>query len=84
MPILELTDDQVLELVKQLPPDRQRAALVALASGAAKRREERTMYAESQLRHISSDRGLDWDKLSEDERAALVDDLIHEDRSCQP
>jgi hypothetical protein len=33
MPILELTDEQVVELVKQLPPERQRAALLALAEG---------------------------------------------------
>jgi hypothetical protein len=31
MPILELTDEQVVDLVKQLPPERQRAALQALA-----------------------------------------------------
>jgi hypothetical protein len=83
MPTLELTDEQVLKLVKQLPPERQRAVLMALANGAAKRREERATYAESQLRRISSERGLDWDKLSEYEREALVDDLIHEDRPCQ-
>lgn len=34
MPILELSDAQVVELVKQLPPERQRAALLALAAGA--------------------------------------------------
>ena len=38
MPSVELTDEQVVELVKQLPPERQRAALLALASGAAERR----------------------------------------------
>ena len=31
MPILELSDGQVVDLVKQLPPERQRAALLALA-----------------------------------------------------
>jgi len=31
MPILELTDEQVVDLVKQLRPERQRAALQALA-----------------------------------------------------
>jgi hypothetical protein len=30
MPILELTEEQVIELVRQLPPERQRAALLAL------------------------------------------------------
>ena len=35
MPTLELSDAQVVELVKQLSPERQREALVALAEGAA-------------------------------------------------
>ena len=83
MPMLELTDDQVLELVKQLPPERQRAALVALAAGAEQRAERRTL-AEAQLRRLCSERGLDWDKMTEDEREAFIDDLVHEDRRCGP
>ena len=54
MPILELSDAQVVELVKQLPPERQRAALMALAAGATQRREERMQDAEAQLRRVSA------------------------------
>jgi hypothetical protein len=82
MPMVELSDAQVMELVKQMPPERQRAALLALAAGAASRREERVQYAESQLRRLSAQRGRDWDKMSEDEREAFVDHLLHEDRPC--
>jgi hypothetical protein len=82
MPILELSDAQVMELVKQLPPERQRAALLALAAGAAQRREERMQNAERQLRRVSAERGLEWDKLSEDQRENFIDDLLHEDRPC--
>jgi hypothetical protein len=82
MPILELTDTQVVDLLKQLPPERQRAALVALAAGSARRRETRRQFAEDQLRRLSTERGLVWDSMSEDEREALVDDLVHEDRPC--
>ena len=82
MPILELSDAQVMELVKQLPPERQRAALLALAAGATQRREERMQYAESQLRRVSSERGLDWDCMSDDQRQNFIDDLLHEDRPC--
>ena len=82
MPILELSDAQVVELVKQLPPERQRAALLALAAGATQRREERMQYAESQLRRLSAERGLEWDKMSEDQREDFIDDLLHEDRPC--
>jgi hypothetical protein len=81
MPILELTDSQVLDLLKQLPADRQRAALLALAS-ATGTADERMQYAEEQLRRASAQRGLEWDKLSEHEREAFIDDLLHEDRPC--
>ncbi len=83
MPILELTDSQVVELVNQLPPERRRVALLALATGPTQRREERMQFAEKQLKRVSADRGLDWDKMSEDEREAFVDELLHEDRKCQ-
>ena len=82
MPTLELTDEQVVELVKQLPPERQRAALLALATGASQQREQRMKYAEGQLRRAGAERGLDWDQMSEDQREAFVDDLMHEDRPC--
>lgn len=83
MPMLELTDAQVLELVKQLPPDRQRAALLALAAGAEQRAERRAL-AETQLRRLCGERGRDWDKMTADEREEFIDDLMHEDRRCGP
>jgi hypothetical protein len=83
MPTLELTDEQVMELVKQLPPERKREALFALAEAARARREERLDYAEAQLRRLCAERGLDWDAMSEDEREAFIDDLVHEDRQCR-
>ena len=83
MPILELSDAQVVELVKQLPPERQRAALLALAAGAAQRREERMQHAEEQLRRVTGEHGLEWDKMTEDRRQDFIDDLLHEDRPCE-
>lgn len=82
MPTVELTDDQVVELVRQLPPERQRTALLALAAGASEGREQRMKYAEGQLRHACAERGLDWDAMSEDRREEFLDDLVHEDRPC--
>ena len=83
MPMLELTDQQVVDLVNQLPTKRKRTALVALASEAATRRDERMQLAESQLRRLCTERGRNWDQLSEDEREVFIDDLVHEDRPCR-
>jgi hypothetical protein len=82
MPILELTNDQVISLVRQLPPERQMEALLALAQGAQTRRIDRLQFAEQQLRRLSADRGRNWDTMSEDEREAFVGELVHEDRPC--
>jgi hypothetical protein len=81
MPSIELTDEQVVDLVKQLPAKRKFAALLALADSGAAQRDMRMQHAESQLRSLASARGVEWDAMSEDEREAFIDDLIHEDRS---
>ncbi len=83
MPMLELTDQQVVNLVNQLPPMRKRTALVALASDAANRRDERMQLVEAQLKRLCADQGLDWDKMPEAEREAFIDDLVHKDRRCE-
>jgi hypothetical protein len=79
MSVLELTDDQVLSLVRQLPSARKREALLALAEEAETRQEERMRFAEAQLRHQCAERGLDWDRMSEDQREEFVDRMLHED-----
>ena len=82
MPMLELTDQQVVDLVKQLPPQRKRTALLALAEETATRRDERMQLVESQLRRACAERGRDWDAMSADEREEFLDDFVHEDRPC--
>lgn len=78
MSVLELTDEQVLSLVRQLPAESKKAALLALAQEAGRRRDERMAYAEGQLRQRARERGFDWDKLTEDEREAFVNRLLDE------
>jgi hypothetical protein len=78
MPSVTLTDDQVVELVKQLPAQQKRAVLLVLAEAAQTRRAERMAHAEAQLRQRAAEHGLDWEALTEDEREAFIDDLLHE------
>lgn len=70
------TDQEMLSKDKQLIPcnttnqkDAERKALMD--------------YAEAQLRKLSASRGLNWDKMTDEERIDFVDDLIHEDREYQ-
>ena len=79
---VELTTDQIVGFVQQMPPEERRTLLLAIAEQAAANREARIDHAEAQLRQLCTDRGLDWDALPETERENFVDDLIHEDREC--
>ncbi|MCH8294560.1 hypothetical protein IH992_26040 [Candidatus Poribacteria bacterium] len=67
-----------------MPPQEKRAVLLAIAEEAETDREKRLDEAEMRLRQLCFSRGLDWDTMTEDEREAFVDDLIHEDRQCNP
>jgi hypothetical protein len=78
---LDLTDDQLIALLKQLPPERQRAVLGALKAESDRWWEARHRAGEQQMRRLAAERGQDWDTLTEMEREALVDDLIHEARA---
>ena len=76
--ILELSDEQVISLVRQLPAARKRTALLALAQDAQIRRDERIRFGGEQLRRTCAERGCDWERLSEDERESFVNGLLHE------
>jgi hypothetical protein len=82
MAVLELTKEQIFDLVRRMPAEQKREMLLLLAANAPAERAQRQQFAEEQLRRLCAARGLDWDALSADEREAFVDDLIHEDRTC--
>jgi len=83
MATIDLTPDQVVSLVKQLPSQTKRKALLALADESGKRQQARTAYAEGELRRLAAAQSLDWDKLSDEQREAFVDDLLHEGKACR-
>jgi hypothetical protein len=79
MSVLELTDEQVLSLMRQLPATRKRSALLALAQDSRVRRDERMRFGEAQLRRLCAERKLDWDSMSEVQREEFVNQLLHEE-----
>ena len=78
MSVLELNDEHVISIVRQLPAGNKCTALLALAHDPKSHREERLQLGAAQLRRMCATRGLDWDRMSEDERETLVDDLLNE------
>lgn len=82
MPTVELSEQQVLDLVKQLPPDRKLQALLALAKERTSGVPARMVRSEGELRRLATERNKDWGRMSDAERETFIDDLVHEDRKC--
>ena len=78
MVTLKLTDEQVIELVKQLPPEGKQAVVNALRMEGELWWEFILAQGEDQLRLLCAERGLDWDTLSEEKREDFIDQLLHE------
>lgn len=78
MATLSLTDEQVVQLVKQLPPQVKQRVLLALTADHDQWWQTMLREGETDLCRLAAARGLDWDLLSEVQRDAFVDDLVHE------
>lgn len=78
MAVLKINNEQILELVLQLP-DQQRAWLFTqLAARQWPAWAELSKHGEQQARRLAAERGLDWGRLSDTEREQLVDTILHE------
>lgn len=78
MATLNLSDQQVVELVKQLPPDTKQMVLDALMAERELWWDITVTKNEESLRKLASQRGLDWDNMPEEKREEFVDEILHE------
>lgn len=78
MATVTLTDEQVVQLVKQLPPQSKRRVLTDLNSERDEWWQASAAKGEKDMRRMASARGLNWDTMTEAQREALVDDILHE------
>ncbi len=79
MPTSQLTNEQAVQIIKQLSPQGKRAILVALAEEHEKQREALLEYGDQRIRNICAQRGIDWTSLTDEEREQFIDKLLHED-----
>ena len=78
MATLSLTDEQVVQLVKQLPLQSKRRVLADLTSERDPWWQSAALDGEKDMRRLAAARGLDWDTMTEAQRETFVDDLLHE------
>jgi hypothetical protein len=83
MATLKLTDDQVLDLVKQLPEEKQSAVFEYLLTRQWPTWVELSKEAQEGARKAAAERGKNWDSMSEEQREEFINDVVHEDRACR-
>jgi hypothetical protein len=80
MPNIDLTNEQVVDLVKQLPSDQQEQLLNYLLLRRWGSWTNVSQANEEGVRAAARLRGRNWDTMSEQERELFIDDVVHEDR----
>jgi len=83
MATLSLSDDQVVELVKQIPYAKQKILFQFLLEQQHQYWQQLSLEGQAGVRIAAINRGKDWDRMSEEEREDFIDNLVHEDRQCQ-
>lgn len=77
MPQIEVNEEQVLRALDELSPTARRTALVKLIRGydALERLVERNR---DRIEAVCRERGVEFARLTEEERERLIDDLLHQ------
>ncbi len=79
---IRIKDSPLLEIALLLcPPQRLSRILRAVEAELKARLNRVQQMAERNLRQIAEERGLDWEKMSNDEKDDFIYKLIHEDNS---
>jgi hypothetical protein len=77
MPLIDANDQQILDSLDRLSPRGRREAVLRLVTGVSM--IDRTVERlRPRLVAVAKQRGLDWTRLSDEERERLVDDVLHE------
>ncbi|RME61747.1 MAG: hypothetical protein D6790_07360 [Caldilineae bacterium] len=78
MVTLTLSEKQVLALVRQLSPERRLWLLEHLLRDEWPDWFDLAEYAAARARAVATARGLDWDRMDENERESFIDAILHE------
>ena len=78
MAVLKISNEQILDLVLQLPEQQRNWLFAELAARQWPAWAELSKYGEQQARSLAAERGLDWGGMSDEEREGLVDAILHE------
>lgn len=75
---VEVSESQIVEWVQQMSPEAKHEVLRALIP-RLDAFEALVDYGGERIRVLCAERGLDWDRMTEQDRERLIDELLHED-----
>lgn len=78
MPILTLSNEQVIALIQQLPVGQQVEVFRFLLLQQWGQWEQLSHYGSDRARLAAQERGYEWDLMTEEERETLIDNIAHE------
>jgi len=77
MPEIQVNEAQILRSLDQLSPAARRVALTKLISGL-ERLDRLVEQNRDRIEALCKERGLDFARLTEEEREVLIDSILHE------
>lgn len=77
MPTIDVNDEQILRCLDQLSPEGKQAALRKLLGGL-NRFDRLIEQNREKLEALCRSRGVDFSKLTENQREQFVDEILHE------
>jgi hypothetical protein len=76
--MLTLSNEQVVELVKQLPQEQKTEIFRFLLISQWQQWQDLSNYGADKVRLAARQRGYDWEKMAEDEKENFIDAIVHE------
>ena len=78
MPNLTLSNEQVIDLFKQLPEAQQQELFRFLIHRQWGNMEAITDYGTQQAKIVAKERGYDWNTMTEEEKEEFIDKIVQE------
>lgn len=77
MPRLTLSNEQVVEIVRQLSAQQQAEIFQFLLLQHWGQWESLSRYGADKVRLVAQERGFNWDTMNEAEREEFIDNVVH-------
>ena len=83
MPTMQFSEQQVFDLVEQLPDGAKSTLFQRLLDVRWPTWSRLSDAAQEGTRRAAAERGMNWDTMNDEARLDFINDLVHENRKCR-